>query len=141
MVNSDKVHGNVGISRRISGEKGSQGLRNVLRVYRHGANQRGISFNLTPEQFRALTSGDCAYCGAPPRMEAISIWQAQHYTPQFTEHAQYIYNGVDRVDNSRGYDPENCVPCCKTCNRMKHALGVEEFIEHVKAIYSYITSK
>jgi 5-methylcytosine-specific restriction endonuclease McrA len=27
--------------------------------------------------------------------------------------------GIDRVDNSIGYTPDNCVPCCTQCNRIK----------------------
>ena len=48
----------------------------------------------------------------------------------------YVYNGVDRVDNERGYSLENCVPCCKFCNRMKRDLGKKEFLEHIKNIYN-----
>lgn len=38
-------------------------------------------------------------------------------------------NGIDRMDNSKGYSIENCVPCCKYCNFMKKALDAHTFVE------------
>jgi hypothetical protein len=32
------------------------------------------------------------------------------------------YNGIDRVDNEKGYLVENCVPCCFTCNSLKKSV-------------------
>jgi hypothetical protein len=46
----------------------------------------------------------------------------------------YIYNGVDRVDNTKGYTIENCVPCSKEANAMKMAFGHDEFIALCKEI-------
>lgn len=48
----------------------------------------------------------------------------------------FVYNGIDRVDNSVGYVLSNCVPCCSTCNRMKGTMSSEEFKEKIKLIYS-----
>lgn len=31
----------------------------------------------------------------------------------------YFYNGIDRLDNTKGYTPENSVACCKHCNSLK----------------------
>lgn len=39
---------------------------------------------------------------------------------------RYTYNGVDRLDSSMGYTPDNCVPCCWECNNMKGASLTEE---------------
>jgi len=50
--------------------------------------------------------------------------------------------GVDRVDNSIGYELENCKPCCSYCNFMKKDLNLEEFIDHIRRIVAYsITDK
>jgi uncharacterized protein YuzB (UPF0349 family) len=38
--------------------------------------------------------------------------------------------GIDRWDNSIGYEEFNCLPCCGVCNRMKSARVASEFIEH-----------
>jgi 5-methylcytosine-specific restriction endonuclease McrA len=39
----------------------------------------------------------------------------------------YIYNGIDRIDNERGYLPDNAVPCCKRCNQAKADMAIDEF--------------
>ena len=42
---------------------------------------------------------------------------------------QYTYNGIDRVDNSKGYTEENCVPCCADIDAMKMDLPKKRFLE------------
>jgi len=46
-----------------------------------------------------------------------------------------IYNGIDRVDNAIGYLTDNCVACCKVCNRAKLQMSKNEFFDHIKKIY------
>lgn len=36
-------------------------------------------------------------------------------------------NGIDRIDNSKGYIPGNVVPCCKFCNYAKNMISIDEF--------------
>lgn len=47
------------------------------------------------------------------------------------------YNSIDRVDPTKGYIIDNCVPCCTTCNYMKRILQRDEFLDHVKKIYNF----
>jgi hypothetical protein len=44
-------------------------------------------------------------------------------------------NGVDRIDSSIGYLPENVVPCCGLCNWMKGDQTQAEFFKRVAEIY------
>lgn len=46
-------------------------------------------------------------------------------------------NGLDRVDNNMGYSADNTVPCCKTCNYMKHQHSTTTFIDHVLQILNF----
>lgn len=78
--------------------------------------------------FRKITSSDCKYCGAKPNKLA----RARKGTK-----IPYIYNGIDRVDNQYGYTPENCVPCCETCNHMKCKMDVSNFLEHTRRIAAF----
>ena len=45
------------------------------------------------------------------------------------------YNGLDRVDNSRGYEPSNVVPCCRRCNRAKDDMSSQEFMKWLGQAY------
>jgi hypothetical protein len=40
------------------------------------------------------------------------------------------YNGIDRVD-SKGYVPDNCVPCCEPCNTAKLDRSYQEFVSWI----------
>ena len=42
--------------------------------------------------------------------------------------------GLDRVDNSRGYQADNVVPCCADCNYMKGQMSQEAFLHAALAI-------
>jgi hypothetical protein len=63
----------------------------------HGATRR-ILVNLSFEDFQRLNALPCDYCKGP--------------LPE-TGH------GLDRKDNTRGYELDNVVPCCYDCNTMK----------------------
>lgn len=43
--------------------------------------------------------------------------------------------GIDRVDATKNYAPENCKPCCTLCNYMKKDWSLEEFLAHVTRIF------
>jgi hypothetical protein len=45
------------------------------------------------------------------------------------------YNGIDRVDSTKGYFNENVVSCCKVCNRAKSNLSLDEFKEWISKVY------
>jgi hypothetical protein len=99
----------------------------LLSNYKRHALARGFPFEISDGEFSALTKQPCKYCGR---------------TEVSTESLRYggdlAYNGVDRIDSSLGYVPENCAPCCKTCNVMKQRLTVDEFIGHLRMVLSHI---
>lgn len=90
--------------------------------YRSAARRHGRSFELTKTQFHDLTSSNCYYCDAPPssRMEYKKC------------NGPYVYNGIDRADNTKGYTLDNARPCCKRCNYFKGALSEQDFYDLVK---------
>jgi len=98
--------------------KTGSAFRHVLARYKYSAKRRGIPWELTERQFRVLTSLPCHYTGELPSNRSVA---------QSGE--VYIYSGVDRVDNEKGYTLENCVPCCGAINVMKNSMTKEEFIE------------
>lgn len=76
-------------------------------MYKNRAVKKGLSFEISKEDFGLLCGGDCAYCG-----------KASTATHR---------NGIDRVDNDQGYVAGNVRPCCRECNHMKRDLTVEQF--------------
>ena len=94
-------------------------FRAVLYQYKANAKARGLVWELSESQFRALTSAKCYYTGLPP----ASIQKSKSGSED-----TYVYNGIDRLDNSKGYTTKNCVPCCFEVNAMKRDFSKERFI-------------
>ena len=92
------------------------------------ASKRGYIFDLSLDRVDFLSQQNCSYCGREPSQFLSNF-------PNFK------YNGIDRVDNSIGYVENNCVSCCKLCNRMKDVLSVGEFKKHIKTILNFQRSK
>lgn len=92
-------------------------------VHVQGAKRREIANLLSPEEFFALCYSPCDYCGRAPFN--ATKWPRQK---------SVLYNGIDRVDNSKPYSRANCVPCCKDCNSMKSARTRESFISLCRTI-------
>lgn len=101
------------------------------------AKSRKHVFDLTDDQVWFLCNQECVYCGAPPSNITYykSRWNGTVYA-----HEQIKYNGLDRVDNSKGYLISNVVPCCKICNIAKRKMSVEEFQSWIRRVYNRIES-
>lgn len=110
---------------------GESGFNRILRNCKNGAKERNYNFQLSRKYFRELCGQKCFYCGAKP----------SNICKDKGQHGEYIYQGIDRVDNSRGYVEGNVVACCAMCNRMKLAYSQKEFLEHVARIAKYQKSK
>lgn len=91
--------------------------------YKSSAKQGGKSFNLTVRDFYTLAISNCHYCGSGPIEKDWRSWDIT-----------FSANGIDRIDSSIGYEVGNVVTCCEKCNRMKMALPVQEFLDHVRRI-------
>jgi len=98
--------------------------------YTHGARERNLVFELTNKQFRELTKENCWYCGIRPAQICRNTGKQSKKNPD----AYYLYNGIDRVDNTIGYTEVNCISCCGRCNRMKGTLHAEDFIIHIRKL-------
>lgn len=108
---------------------GESSKSRVFGHYKSNSVRNGREFSITKEDFLRLTKLNCHYCNAEPSNENKSLGRV-------FENGNYTYNGLDRVDNLKGYSLDNVVPCCKTCNVAKRNLSVEEFKNWVKQIYS-----
>lgn len=88
----------------------------IFREYLGAAKSRGLPFELTLEDIRKMIVSPCWYCGSPPSREVKST------------RLLGLYSGIDRKDNDRGYSSDNCVPCCKQCNRAKNKFSTADFL-------------
>jgi len=113
--------------------KGEAAFNTIFFRYQWQAKERGYDFDLSKEEFRFFTSGDCTYCGTPPAN--FSGLDSRGFN------GGYIYNGIDRLDNSLGYTFNNCTASCHTCNSMKSAMDIEDFLEHIVKILNNALSK
>lgn len=111
------------LKRLIPGDTPSS--NEVYGNYKRNAKSRNLDFILTKEEFYKITKENCFYCG----VEAKQIYKA------YESSIPYIYNGIDRIDNSLGYILENCVPCCGLCNQMKMNETLEKFEDQIRRIY------
>lgn len=105
---------------------GESGFNRLFRVYQRGARLRGYIFRLSKRQFRKLTQGNCTYCGVEPQQDMFNPSPRQ--TLEGLARTRYVYNGIDRVDNTEGYVPGNCVPACHSCNTAKGSLTLTDFL-------------
>lgn len=94
--------------------------------YKSRARRSNLKFELSFCEFEKLTQNICFYCEQKPQQ----IIKPSKYSQEF------IYNGIDRINNSKGYIKNNVVTCCKLCNTMKGVLDKEVFLNHVKKIYN-----
>lgn len=105
------------------------GARNDLICrYRTDAKKRGHDYLLTTNEFISLTKSNCFYCGNEPK-------QLHRRT---RSRVPYLYNGIDRLDNAKGYTLDNCVPCCGICNTAKNNRNFEEFKTWLGQVYKTV---
>ncbi len=83
------------------------------RTIKADAAKRDRSYTLTQDQFMSFWQKPCVYCGDP----IATI-------------------GLDRIDNSKGYEMGNIVPCCKVCNGMKSDQTFDDFMDRCARISS-----
>lgn len=127
------LYKDIGKQKRIyKGVPDYDARRRVIKEYKRGAKDREYVFCLTDDEFFTLTKQNCYYCGVPPSTVQKSIT---------TTSTAFTYNGIDRVDSSKGYTLDNSVPCCKTCNRMKWTMTKQDFLSWIDRVHAWQTKK
>ena len=111
--------------------KGQAAFNRILRDYKVGARDRNLEWSLTDEQVKRLITQPCYYCGAKPRLHSDFI-------ASYTCNGNFLYTGIDRVNNSKGYSPDNVVSCCSLCNYMKQTISQDLFKKQIANIYNHL---
>lgn len=93
---------------------------------KRSAKERNIEFELSYDDYLKFAGRLCYYCGS-----GID-WQP------YNEHGKNNPGWyLDRVDNAKGYSVDNCAACCTSCNRLKHDMDYELFVNRIKMIFFY----
>jgi hypothetical protein len=102
--------------------------------YKSHAWPRNYSFELTIDQFKAIITQSCKYCGSDDSVMIVRI-RGNNSTNQVL--VRLRVNGVDRYDNTLGYTIENSVPCCSICNIAKMDKTAQQYIDHCRLVTKY----
>lgn len=107
-----------------NGRKGLEVAENAIyQGYKKSAKKRRLEFSLDRNEFVELAHQPCVYCGDIDGRK-------KRYTGD-----RYTMNGLDRVDNSKGYIKGNVVPCCRMCNRAKRDYKKSDFLSWIRRVY------
>jgi hypothetical protein len=113
------------IKSRYKIAKQDAGYRSIYSSYKLNAKSRGFDFNIDFDYAVSILKSDCHYCGIEPS----NTYMKSYYNA--------TYNGIDRVDNTKGYEMDNIVSCCKMCNIAKNNNTEEYFLQWVKRLSEY----
>lgn len=112
--------------------RGEAGFKRYFDRLRSRALERGYSFNLSEDNVKTLNLDNCYYCNKGPSQISYAKCKSEFAT----EHSKYVYNGIDRIDNCKGYEITNVRTCCKDCNFAKREMSEAEFFILVESIYN-----
>lgn len=108
-------------------------ITSARRVWKKRYND-GISF----EDFLIISQQNCYYCGNKPNNKQNAAKEDIKSSQFAKDNGEFIYNGLDRVDNSKKHIIDNVVPCCKWCNYAKRERTVTEFQEWIMNVFNKI---
>lgn len=102
--------------------------KHIYWKYRSKARSKKTPFEISFEFFLHLVKMPCYICG-----KSNSNKQGRRGTT-------VRYNGLDRVNNSKGYIEGNVMPCCKTCNKQKLDHNLEDYFLHIARILKSLST-
>jgi hypothetical protein len=85
----------------------------ILRYYRRNAKVMNREWALSNVEAAAILNLPCMYCG---------------------DRGPEGLGGIDRIDNSRGYESDNVAPACKRCNQARNDQTQEEFLNWIERV-------
>lgn len=121
-----------GCERNASKRKGSETTKHIsYKTHRKRALEKKL-MPLDRPDWERLVLSPCHYCGG---FDKRGYRTDLKMSDRVFETMILELNGIDRVDSSKGYEIDNCVPCCYACNRGKGTMSREGFLAHVRKIY------
>ena len=105
------------------------GVNELIRRTRYSATRRKLEYSLSRKDVEKIVISNCTYCNSSP---------ANELRTHRTKKLKFKYSGIDRVDSTKGYIPDNVVPCCDDCNTAKGSKSEAEFVEWIKRVHKYV---
>jgi hypothetical protein len=119
------------LSERSRKEENESCRNTLFLALKSSAKKRNHLFEIKREYVDVVTQQHCYYCGIEPS----NTMRVPHNTDILK------YNGLDRIDNTKGYTESNTVPCCRTCNIAKNTMSIDEFKTWICKLFTHLTNK
>ncbi len=97
-------------------ERTYDSIEETWRGFQKRAYDSRILLAINYEQFKAFVINPCYYCGFHTTMKV---------------------NGLDRINNHKGYILSNVISCCRICNELKHTAHPNAFLDKIDTITKY----
>lgn len=122
------------VARHSHKDSNYRAIRRLYSQYKRGAKHRKFSFEISLEEFDILIKKRCFYCDSD-----LSNYNGSRYNTNQIGIREWLiaYNGIDRIDNNKGYILENCITACADCNRAKWAHEQDKFFNWIKKVYEH----
>lgn len=117
---------------RVGLPEGVSERNRIIRRYKRCAKDKGVEYLLDDTDFITITSSPCFYCGISPSPFAKG---------SANSNGAFVGNGIDRVDNTKGYIRSNVVSCCTQCNWAKNIQSQNDFYKWAIRFYNHNKEK
>lgn len=127
-----RVHKMTQVRKKYSAQEAS-----AMKIYKDRYSDGDISFEI----FLKLSSLNCYYCNSEPNGKYNESLYDVRRSKDSKINGFFIYNGLDRIDQSKPHTINNVVTCCKTCNMSKRTMSHDQFLSFIEKIYLNVKSK
>lgn len=111
-------------------------LSSAKKVYSHHNYNDG---DLLFDDFLKLSQQKCYYCGIKYSNSCnIFSIDGRRASDFSIKNGTFLYNGLDRKNNSLPHNKNNIVPCCFKCNWAKNKMNFNEFKSWIKKVYNFL---
>lgn len=114
---------------RIGSRTPDAAFNTIIRSYKTNAKSVNRIWELSKEEVRSLLTKNCTLCGLPPN------------TIRKTKYTEFKYNGIDRINNLKGYTKDNVQTLCIQCNNAKYTLNITKFNNYIQRLIEYTRYK
>ena len=92
----------------------------------------GFDYNLSKEDYINMTQEPCYYCNA---IGTNTLPDRMNRSGKRVSSIIVRYNGIDRINNNKGYIYGNIITCCKFCNLARGSMTQKEFKDWIIKVH------